>query len=59
MRTFPVAGLEAITAGLPLLLSENVTEELSFGEKVSYLTLEKSRWVDSLRSKPMNIQRDL
>ena len=55
---FPVAGLEAITAGLPLLLSENVPEELSFGEKVRYLTLEKSSWVDSLRSKPMNIQRD-
>ena len=58
MRNFSVAGLGAITAGLTLLLSENVSEEFSFGEKLSYFTLEKNRWVDSLLSKPMNLQRD-
>ena len=58
MRNFSVAGLGAITAGLTLLLSENVSGEFSFGEKLSYFTLEKTRWVDSLLSKPMNLQRD-
>ena len=58
MRNFSVAGLDGITAGLTLLLSENVSEEFSFGEKLSYFTLEKNRWVDSLLSKPMNLQRD-
>lgn len=55
---FPVAGLEALAAGLPLLLSEQVPGELSFGENVNYLPLEKRRWVDTLLSKPMNFQRD-
>ena len=34
---FSVAELEAITVGLPSLLSENVPEELSFGKKISIL----------------------
>ena len=55
---FSIAGLEAITSGLPLMLSEQVPRELDFGEKVSYLPLEKSRWVDALLLKPVNLQRE-
>lgn len=58
VRTFSFEDLETITAGLPSLLSEDVPGEISFGVKVCYLTLEKSRWVDLLLSKPMNLLRD-
>lgn len=53
-----IAGLEAITPGLPIMLSEKVSGEFSFGEKESYLPLEKKIWVDALLPKPMNLQRD-
>ncbi len=54
---FAIAGLEAITSGLPLLLSNNVPADLSFGDRVSYLPLVKSLWVEKLRSKPSNPNR--
>ena len=55
---FAIAGLEAITSGLPILLSDNVPTDLSFGDRVSYLPLVKSRWVDELRTKPKNPNRE-
>lgn len=37
---FPVAAVEAMATGLPCLLSDTVTDELSFGANVHYLPLD-------------------
>lgn len=43
---FPVAAVEAMSCGLPVLLSDSITDELSFGKKVSYLPLsDYEKWV--------------
>lgn len=55
---FPVVGLEAIAAGLPLLLSDRITSELSFGKHVAYLPLDSDVWVETLRQKPFNHHRE-
>ena len=45
----PLTALEAMASGLPILFSEEVTKELSFGSAVLYLPLhDMKRWVDSL-----------
>lgn len=36
---FPVAAVEAMTTGLPCLLSDTITDELNFGKNVHYLPL--------------------
>ena len=55
---FPVVGLEVIAAGLPLLLSDRITSELSFGKHVAYLPLDSDVWVETLRQKPFNHHRE-
>ena len=55
---FPVVGVEALCAGLPVLLSDRITKELSFGEHVQYLALEIERWVYKIREKPCNLFRE-
>ena len=55
---FPVVGVEAIASGCPLLLSDCITHELSFGTYVKYLPLEEDAWLNALKSKPMNNNRD-
>lgn len=46
---FPVAAVEAMAAGLPVLLSDTITSELSFGHNVHYLSLKNSAiWVNML-----------
>jgi len=43
---FPVAAVEAMAAGLPVLLSDVITRELEFGSAVRYLPLDDSDgWV--------------
>ena len=44
---FPVSAVEAMSSGLPLLLSNTVTRELEFGSAVNYLSLnDKMKWVN-------------
>lgn len=44
---FPVAAVEAMSTGLPCLLSDTITDELKFGAKVHYLPLNNvSLWGD-------------
>lgn len=46
---FPVAAVEAMASGLPVLMSDVITKELSFGSAVEYLPLkEPQRWIESL-----------
>lgn len=47
---FPVAAVEAMASGLPVLLSDAITRELSFGTAVQYLPLKEPRlWTQALR----------
>lgn len=46
---FPVAAVEAMASGLPILLSDAVTRELEFGSAVEYLSLHKpEQWVQAI-----------
>ena len=47
---FPVAAVEAMASGLPVLFSERITKELSFGSGAVYLPLaEPDAWLARLR----------
>ena len=45
---FPMTGVEAIAAGLPLIISDTVTDELKFGSAVKYLPLKQEAWVEEI-----------
>ncbi|NLJ70780.1 MAG: glycosyltransferase family 1 protein [Clostridiaceae bacterium] len=46
---FPIAGVEAVASGLPVLLSDTITKELDVFDNVSYLPLGSiDKWVDRL-----------
>ena len=45
---FPMAGVEGLASGLPVLFSDAITDELSFGSGAYYLPLELDRWVNQL-----------
>lgn len=45
---FPVAAVEAITSGLPTLLSNNITNELSFSKLIKYLPLDSNEWINAI-----------
>lgn len=45
---FPVTGVEAIAAGLPLIISDKVTDELKFGSAVKYLPLDRDTWAEEI-----------
>ncbi len=47
---FPISALEAISAGLPIIVSDNITDEISFGERVTYLPIDDNsidKWVNT------------
>ena len=47
---FPVAAVEAMASGLPVLLSDAITRELSFGSAVTYLPLaDKDAWTQNIK----------
>lgn len=47
---YPVAAVEAMSSGLPVLLSDAITRELEFGSAVTYLPLNQpERWVEEVR----------
>lgn len=55
---FPVAAVEAMASGLPVLLSQNITKELSFGSAVEYLPLKKpEQWIASIRRRETDTGR--
>ena len=44
---YPVAAVEAIAAGLPVLISDHVTDELIFAKNVHYLSLsDMDQWIE-------------
>lgn len=46
---FPVAAVEAMSSGLPVLMSDAITRELEFGSAVSYLPLgDMDQWVHAI-----------
>lgn len=52
----PIAGVEAQAAGLPVLVSSNVTTELNIDGDVRFLDLEPGKWVDAIEN--INLERN-
>ena len=49
---FPVAAVEALSSGLPILLSDRITEELKRFSNAEYLSLENGEgWLSAIRSR--------
>ncbi len=47
----PVSAVESMAAGIPILLSDKITRELSFGQDVVYLSLDdEKKWIESIIS---------
>lgn len=56
---YPVAAVEAMASGLPVLLSDAVTPELRFGSAVRYLSLKKpDKWLAALKGLKENSGRE-
>ena len=48
---FPVVAVEAMASGLPVLVSDRVTRELSFGSGVRYLSLkDPDSWIRAVEA---------
>lgn len=45
---FPVSAVEAMSSGLPLFLSDRITDELKFGSFVQYLPLDAAVWSEAI-----------
>lgn len=46
---YPVAAVEALASGLPVLLSDAITGELKFGSAVEYLSLKQpEKWLEAI-----------
>ena len=57
---FPVCAVEAMSAGLPVLLSDTVTRELNFGSAVEYLPLKApQRWLEAISHRRSDSGRSL
>lgn len=49
---FPVAAVEALSSGLPILLSDRITEELKIFTNAEYLSLDNVQgWLSAIRSR--------
>ena len=47
---FPVVGVEAMASGLPIVLSDTITDELNFGDDVYFLPLgNAAQWATLLQ----------
>ena len=46
---FPVVAAEALASGLPCVLSDRITDELSFSPKVTRVPLDPDVWADTVR----------
>lgn len=56
---FPVVAVEAMASGLPVLMSDRITDELSFGSAVRYLPLDKlNDWADAAEEFIIDEDRD-
>ena len=56
----PVAAIEAQAAGLPVILSDNITREAAASDKALFLPLDKKLWVEKiLESKKERINIDM
>lgn len=53
---FPIAAIEALANGLPVILSDTITRELDFTDSVSYISLKDSceDWTDLICAKRKN-----
>lgn len=45
---FPVSAVEAMASGLPLFLSDRITDELKFNSFVQYLSLDAAVWFEAI-----------
>ena len=46
---FPLVAAEAMSCGLPIVLSSSITNELNFGSQVYYINLkDRDKWVDKI-----------
>lgn len=55
----PIAGIEAQAAGLPLIVSTNVSSELNLTGKVKFVELEVNKWVKELNNLDYNRLNDV
>lgn len=47
----PLSAVESMAAGVPVILSDRITNELAFGEDVEYIPLEdKEKWIKTITS---------
>ena len=56
---FPVAAVEAMASGLPILLSDKITRELDFCKGVEYLPLKKQMWIEALKKVTEKVDREI
>lgn len=57
---FPVAAIEAMAAGLPVLLSSAITKELTFGNAVQYIALNSDReWISAMEQWAKDTERTI
>lgn len=47
----PISAVESMAAGVPVILSDNITKELKFGEDVKYIPLsDRKKWIQTIIS---------
>ncbi len=57
---FPISAVEALSAGLPVILSANITKDISFGKNMKYLSIDDnniSQWIEAIEHYSTNTIR--